>query len=633
MEGEGESATGRSDELELCEAEDPRCPTYAVDANAAAASTTTAVVTPQQQQQRETFFPFSDLPEELALQVLLHVSLADVWAVALASRRLHALCSENLLWGTLAERLWAKADEDLVHRQQQQAVTANASAVAGESEEGSDRGESAVKPEHQPFSLVGHAKVNKHKVALRTIDWKAYTRERLTFERPGALQWIPRRTKKGCHPKARYSHTATTVGSKIYFIGGEYIEPFRLNDIYCFDADTSVWTKIEPKEQNAEVPFLARHTAVAIGHNILVYGGYDGISNFYDIFVFDTVENIWWQPLVSGDVPPPRSNHTAATVGNKMYIFGGLRHKGEEKDQQYTVLGDMYVLDTETWSWRQLGSICHAPDDYLSIYPEHMRPFIANSSSSSPSTSIPPSSDTNSYPLSSSPPDSSPLCSSSSSSSSSSSPCGPSYPPSALSLPDIPPLSTSVYSSTLTEDLFPWHYPAPRIGHKMVGVGHRLFLFGGGVWSFQQPRWIQQLHDFWVFDTGIKCFLCCPFSFLVFYFFSFPTTLLEGGHWYQPEVKGEVPRLCYPFFFVLGNYLFVAGGQTTGSNVELSEDFYYLDTSTLSFLCPSSILLLSSFFFFLLLLNSNFKNSISGVAQVYSSFKSGEQVHTGHGCC
>ncbi len=36
------------------------------------------------------------------------------------------------------------------------------------------------------------------------------------------------------------------------------------------------------------VPNFARHTAVAIGTKIWVYGGYDGIGAFYGLALFDT---------------------------------------------------------------------------------------------------------------------------------------------------------------------------------------------------------------------------------------------------------------------------------------------------------------------------------------------------------
>ncbi len=59
----------------------------------------------------------------------------------------------------------------------------------------------------------------------------------------------------------------------------------------------------------------------------------------------------------------------------------------------------------------------------------------------------------------------------------------------------------------------------------------------------------------------------------------------ETETWSRPETDGEIPRLCYPFVFVLGHHIFVAGGQTTGPFLSLCPEFFVLDTSKAPCLC------------------------------------------------
>lgn len=59
----------------------------------------------------------------------------------------------------------------------------------------------------------------------------------------------------------------------------------------------------------------------------------------------------WNYPLVKGTPPTARTNHTAAVVGDKMYIYGG--NFTPLPDGNYTILGDLHVLDTTTLTWSQ----------------------------------------------------------------------------------------------------------------------------------------------------------------------------------------------------------------------------------------------------------------------------------------
>jgi dynein heavy chain len=81
-----------------------------------------------------------------------------------------------------------------------------------------------------------------------------------------------------------------------------------------------------------------------------VFGGYGGDGyarrDFNDLHVLDCYSWEWIALETTGDVPPPRSGHQAVAVGTDLYVFGGW-NSVEEFD-------DMYVLDTELLEWTKL---------------------------------------------------------------------------------------------------------------------------------------------------------------------------------------------------------------------------------------------------------------------------------------
>lgn len=43
--------------------------------------------------------------------------------------------------------------------------------------------------------------------------------------------------------------------------------------------------------------------------------------------------------------------------------------------------------------------------------------------------------------------------------------------------------------------------PSKRVGHKMIALRGKLYLFGGGIWS-PDRGWIEQYNDTWIYDPG-----------------------------------------------------------------------------------------------------------------------------------
>eukprot|EP00301_Raphidiophrys_heterophryoidea_P002266 c11061_g1_i3.p1 GENE.c11061_g1_i3~~c11061_g1_i3.p1 ORF type:complete len:1007 (-),score=267.88 c11061_g1_i3:703-3723(-) len=86
------------------------------------------------------------------------------------------------------------------------------------------------------------------------------------------------------------------------------------------------------------------HTMTALGTRIYVIGGVYDDKPFNDVIVYDTLENRWFSSAPSGTLPPfGLVAHTAVVVQSEIFVFGGGdgRHDAHE----------MFVFDTEMWTW------------------------------------------------------------------------------------------------------------------------------------------------------------------------------------------------------------------------------------------------------------------------------------------
>ncbi|CAG8531126.1 9727_t:CDS:2 [Racocetra persica] len=141
-------------------------------------------------------------------------------------------------------------------------------------------------------------------------------------------------------PPRRHDHSAAILPDNNMLIFGGEINPtidiltsFDVGELWGFNTiSLSEWQGF---------PYLAnspgirvRHTASVIGNKMIILGGFDEKSLFVtmnNIYVFDS-ENVNWSLInATGQVPSPRSRHSA--VGNG------------------TIFGDVAVLDTKYWNW------------------------------------------------------------------------------------------------------------------------------------------------------------------------------------------------------------------------------------------------------------------------------------------
>lgn len=141
------------------------------------------------------------------------------------------------------------------------------------------------------------------------------------------LQWvweIVDRTGPGV-----VNHSACVYQDSLYIFGGcapqfhnPDVSPVPSRDIYRFDLLNRIWAPLTPGPKG-----LTEHSAVLLGHRIIVFGGRDLRNRFHNQVLSYNIHGDSWRRIkpLRGDAPSPRSFHSAllSLSGDSMYVYGG----------------------------------------------------------------------------------------------------------------------------------------------------------------------------------------------------------------------------------------------------------------------------------------------------------------------
>lgn len=145
-------------------------------------------------------------------------------------------------------------------------------------------------------------------------------------------------------PGPRDSHSAVLVGHRMIVFGGTNGSK-KVNDLHVLDLGTKEW--IRPECKGTPPSPRESHTATLVGDDkMVIFGGSgEGEANYLnDLHVLDLKNMRWTSPDVRGDVPVPRDSHSALAIGNKLFVYGG------DRGDRYHGDVDMLDMDTLTWS-------------------------------------------------------------------------------------------------------------------------------------------------------------------------------------------------------------------------------------------------------------------------------------------
>lgn len=82
------------------------------------------------------------------------------------------------------------------------------------------------------------------------------------------------------------------------------------------------WRKL-PECDEFVGPRRSKHTLVAWGDLLYVFGGDNGKRMLNDLLRFDVKENSWGRVVTTGSPPAPRYHHSAVVFATSMFVFGG----------------------------------------------------------------------------------------------------------------------------------------------------------------------------------------------------------------------------------------------------------------------------------------------------------------------
>ncbi|XP_041801023.1 host cell factor 1-like [Chelmon rostratus] len=184
--------------------------------------------------------------------------------------------------------------------------------------------------------------------------------------------------KNGPPPCPRLGHSFSLIGSCCYLFGGLANDsedpknniPRYLNDLYCLELrpGSSVVGWEIPLTSGQPPPPRESHTAVVTSgrgaNRLIIYGGMSG-CRLGDLWMLDIDSLTWSKPALNGTAPLPRSLHSATTINNKMYVFGGwvplvmddVKVATHEKEWKCTNTLACLNLDTMCWETVMMDSL------------------------------------------------------------------------------------------------------------------------------------------------------------------------------------------------------------------------------------------------------------------------------------
>ena len=143
-----------------------------------------------------------------------------------------------------------------------------------------------------------------------------------------------------------YAHTMVAIdsSSNMYIFGGYNGD--HSSNLYKIDTDGNFATVIL---SGVIPPARSQHSMVVIDSNIYIFGGYSSSYVQNDLYKIDTTNSNSEKITLTGDIPTSRSYHSMVAISSNIYIFGGSYGS-------YTAIpNDLYKIDTSTNSSQKIA--------------------------------------------------------------------------------------------------------------------------------------------------------------------------------------------------------------------------------------------------------------------------------------
>jgi len=143
-------------------------------------------------------------------------------------------------------------------------------------------------------------------------------------------------------PRNRYRHAAAAVGTKLYIFGGKTLFDDTIPEVDVLDTATNTWTTLADLMPSA----ASDSTAFVLDGKIFIVGGYDPAYNaLTQVVTFDPATETF--ATAARGLNTARGDVGSAVVDGTPYVFGGFTHENDFKAPHPTL--EVYNPSTETW--------------------------------------------------------------------------------------------------------------------------------------------------------------------------------------------------------------------------------------------------------------------------------------------
>lgn len=199
------------------------------------------------------------------------------------------------------------------------------------------------------------------------------------------MLWYPP-SVSGLIPSGRSGHTASILpNSNDLLIFGGVKGTKWTNSVAVLDISRWKWDVPKilgdgpcPRSYHSATPMLKSNNKCWL----VIFGGNDSVESYNTVHVLETNNNNWtWiDPLCSGDLPPPRTGHSATLLDDEstILVYGGWDPNADDDDDvDDVIMKDAYLLDTTTWIWtkvendvvsRRVGHTSLFKDDCVMVF-------------------------------------------------------------------------------------------------------------------------------------------------------------------------------------------------------------------------------------------------------------------------
>ena len=181
--------------------------------------------------------------------------------------------------------------------------------------------------------------------------------------------WLNTSVSGRLRPQARRGHSCVSWTDQCMVLFGGYRSPGYLNDLWLLDISTLEWSCQSPAETEEIPDRMSQHSAAVLGDIMWLFGGHLGNRICVnELWAYDLRRNAWnyWPPPDSSAAgsgvrgksawPSPRYEHAAVSLQDTTKM---LVFGG--MDTQGHHCGDSWLFDATTLSWQLLQPLVSPP--------------------------------------------------------------------------------------------------------------------------------------------------------------------------------------------------------------------------------------------------------------------------------